>query len=78
MSELKEQIQLQQGDAQTPDEIKAKFLLHQAMWILEDSHNISAASKIYQKADRFCKSLDTKVFLALRAFYSGESSAGNC
>lgn len=75
LSELKEQIQLQQGDVQTSDEIKAKFLLQQAMWILEDSHNISAASKIYQKAVRFCESLDTKVFLALRAFYSGESSA---
>lgn len=75
LSELKEQIQLQQGDAQTSDEIKAKFLLQQAMWILEDSYNISAASKIYQKAVHFCESLDTKVFLALRAFYSGESSA---
>lgn len=73
--ELKEQIQLQQGDAQLSDEIKAKFLLQQAMWILEDSHNISAASKIYQKAVHFCESLDTKVFLALRAFYSGESGA---
>jgi len=75
LSELKEQIQLQQNDEQMSNEIKAKFLLQQAIWVLEDNHNISAANKIYQRAVRLYESIDAKVFLALRAFYSGDSNA---
>jgi len=55
--------------------VKAKFLLQQALWLLEDIHNISVANKSYNKAMRISKMLDARAFIALRAFYLGEKNA---
>lgn len=75
LAKLKNQIQLQQSNENVSDDVKAKFLLQQALWLLEDSHNISAANKSYNKAMRISKTLDARAFIALRAFYLGEKNA---
>lgn len=75
LAKLKNQIQLQQSNENVSDDVKAKFLLQQALWLLEDSHNISAANKFYNKAMRISKTLDARAFIALRAFYLGEKNA---
>lgn len=75
LAKLRNQIQLQQSDENVSDDVKAKFLLQQALWLLEDSHNISVANKSYNKAMRISKMLDARAFIALRAFYLGEKNA---
>ncbi|MCM1237025.1 MAG: hypothetical protein NC489_43675, partial [Ruminococcus flavefaciens] len=72
---LKNQIVQLQNNKNVPDRAKAQFLLKQAVWILEDDQNISAANKAYHKAVQYDESLDTRVFLALRSFYAGSKDA---
>lgn len=72
---LKEQIEQLQNDKNVPDKVKAQFLIKQAVWILEDVRNVTAANKAYHKAVRYDESLDARAFLALRSFYSDDKDA---
>lgn len=74
-NKLREHIHKQQNDNFLSNGIKAQFLLQQAIWELEDNHNISVANKSYEKATQYDKSLDSRIFLALRAFYLGNGEA---
>lgn len=74
-NKLKEHIQQQKNDESVSCEVKAQFLLQQALWILDDNHNVSGADKSYKKALEYDRSLDGRAFLALHAFYLGDKNA---
>ena len=72
---LQDYIARQQGDSTVSDEIKAKYLLQQAVWILEDQQNMAGADKVYRRAMEYAPEMDARIFLALREFYAGKTEA---
>lgn len=74
-NKLKKQIEWQQGNDTITNATKAQFLLQQAIWQLEDSHNIKSANKSYNRAIQYNSQLDARIFFALRSIYSGRDDA---
>lgn len=74
-NKLKKQIEWQQDNDTINNVTKSQFLLQQAIWQLEDSHNMKSANKSYKRAIQYNAQLDVRIFLALRSIYSGRDDA---